>query len=1290
MRPESRLLLLSAADEAGLAGRLESLKGALAARRTDIDDIAFTLATSRRSFAHRAALVLPPLPPDGPEPVEAVAALRLEQLERGVSKAAPADVAMMFPGQGSQFIGMGRELYTQHASFRQIVDRCDELATPRIGLSLRELLFRGERGDSPDSKTLAQTAIAQPALFVIEYALAEVLRGYGVTPSVLIGHSIGEYTAACVAGVFEMEAALELVIERGRLMQSMPPGSMLAVRARPEVALGLLAGDRELLSQISLAAHNAPELSVVSGPSNAIGHFARLATEKGLESQALHTSHAFHSSMMEPIVDEFARAVERSGARDPRIAIVSGLTGKLLTAEQARSPQYWADQLRHAVRFADGVQALCDREERVLLEVGPGTALTTSAAKQTAGVRPRRMLETLGHPKLDRPALEATLRCLGKLWIEGVPVDFGAIYDGPSRKLVRLPTYPYNRSRHWLSVQRAAAGALAQEVMTVRQSVAVSNGHTVIVREATTTTEVAPTTPKELARTRLASVLESRLGRALAEGDLGRSFVENGFDSLGLTQLSGKINEAFGVRVPFRRFFEDLATPALLADLLAVESKKLVPPAPAAVAKAAALPAASGRVSVPSAAGLGLGVAASGALGLPSPAALSPAAVLTTDTLSSAGLAPGALSAALLNDVSVVALSERLERIERALEALVRQARPQNGAAEHSNGIAHHAAVAPSAAAVVVVEAPPVPSDRFEPTSAQREIWIASSVGGPAATLAYNECRAIALRGALDVAALGAALNELSERHEAMRQTFSADGASCITADSRPLELDRVDLRELPEAVRREELGVLEAKQTATPFDLTTGPLVRAQLVQLADDEHRLIFCAHHIVCDGYSFGLLTRELGELYSARVEGRAPALGAAESFARYAAGESAYEATPVASADKAFWVEHLKGLSEDLTLPSDAARPAVRTYDSARIDFALDGALVAKLRELAASSSTSTQTLLMAAFQLLLYSVSRQSDLVLGVPTSGQAAVGADVLVGHCVHVLPVRTLLDPSATFAAHAKQLQGVMLECLDHQRTTFSELLHELNRPRDPSRIPLIPVAFGMGRSLKRPAFSGLDTRLSVVPRVSESFELYVYLTEDRDGLEVSWSYNRNLFQLETIEQWQRCFGAILASLARAGTAQKLDEIEVLDARDRQRLLDFARGPQLVRAAHEPVGERIAARALAQPDRVAVIDSAGEHSYRELNARANQIGHYLRAQVSERNGLVAICLDRSVELVAALLGVWRAGLGYVPLDPGYPTGRIEMILEDGGGPLVLTSRTLADRTPERFRRVFI
>lgn len=1212
MTLESRLLLLSAQDDQALAGRLSGLKSVIAESRHDLADVAFTLATARREFSHRAVIVLP----QDVEPRAALDALSAAQLDRGVAPAEPADLVMMFPGQGSQFIGMGRQLYELHPRFRELVDRCDELAAPRLGLSLRELIFRGAREGS-DPETLKQTAIAQPALFVIEYALAEVLRGYGVEPSLLVGHSIGEYVAACVSGVFGLEQSLSLVIERGRLMQSMPPGSMLAVRARPEALAPLLG------SELDLAAHNAPELSVVSGPSEAIERFAARAAEAGFESQALHTSHAFHSSMMDPILEPFARAVEQAAPSAPRIPIVSGLTGAALTEVEARSPEYWANQLRRAVRFADGVRTLSDREARVLLEVGPSTALMTSAAKQTEGIRPRRLLETLGHPKLDRPAVDATLRCLGRLWMEGVPVDWNQVYDGPSRRLVRLPVYGFTRSRHWMSVPKA--GAADPAARPVAEPAAV---------QASPAPSDQSETPRAVARTRLAALLQSRLGRELREAELERSFVEIGFDSLALTQLSGKIRQEFGVRLPFRRFFEDIGTPAQLAELLAVEAKLSPPPRPR-----------------PSA-----------------PAALATSAVSGKPHSSNGAMESG----------SLLAISERLERLEK----LILERVPELSAG--TKGVNGHRAAADVKTAAVHE------AGGFEPTTAQREIWIASSVGGTAASLAYNECRALSFAGELDVPALVAALGDLSDRHEALRQTFSPDGGSCRTEHNRKLALETIDLEAFDEATRRQRLAELEGRETSTPFDLERGPLFRSRLVRLNAGEHVLLLCAHHVVADGYSFGLLTRELSELYNARREARAPDLPPAESFTEYAAEEQAYESSPVAEADQAFWLGHLKGQTEDLTLPTDAPRPAQRSYRATRSDFLLDGQVVARLREIAAKGSSSLQTLLMAAFQVLLFRLTRQADIVLGVPTSGQAAVGREALVGHCVHVLPVRVVLDPTATFAAHTRRLNGVFLDCLEHQRTTFSDLLPKLERPRDPSRIPLVQIAFGMGRSLKRPPFVGLDARLRVVPRVSESFELYMYLTEDGDSLESSWSYNSDLFSAETVARWQRSYAAILAGLCELGGEQTLDGIDVIDPVDRRSLLELARGPAVERSQHLPVADRIAERAQVHPERVALVDVAGSHSYADLDRRANRIANLLCRRIAAEDELVAVCLDRTADLVCALLGVWRAGKGYVPLDPGYPAARIEMIIEDAASPLVLTTRSLADRMPAGFRGLFL
>lgn len=1211
MISSGRLLVVSAKDPHALEARIASLAPVTSDERLELADVAFTLAKGRQAFVHRAALVLPP---KGSSSVTAEA-MHIERATAHVD----AEVAFMFPGQGSQFIGMGRELYVSVPEYKALFDECDAVLTPLLGASLGSVLF----DDDPDgsrAEFLKQTSIAQPALFVTEYALARVLQNCGVNAGILIGHSIGEYAAACLAGVFSLRDALELVVKRGQLMQSMPRGSMLAVHSRPEDVASLLAAHGEVATMVSLAAHNAPQACVVSGPSAAVDAFAHYLDANGVGHQALHTSHAFHSSMMDPILDEFELEVSKVERKPPTIPIVSGLTGEVLSTEQACSPNYWADQLRHTVQFARGVQTICSQPGRILLEVGPGTALVTSAAKQETVCPPLRLLETLGHPKLARPAFEALLRCLGRLWTLGVALDFDRIYEAHARRFVRLPTYPFTRSRHWQSVPT---------VLTANVTALDAASELEIFDEAP---EVPSNESANPSLTPLKALLEERLGRPLVEHEWTRSLIEIGFDSLALTQLSGKLLQNFGARVPFRRFFEDLDSPLRLSEYLIDEG---------------ALPRASQSAPQVTA--------------RPTPGIAPPERTTRTER-------PQQRAVPSAKRTDIEALSERLERIENLLNSLLGQ-RPEPSPSQPTS---------------------PSPPLRFEPTTAQREIWVAANVGGPNANLAYNECRAISFAGTLDVGALRRALATLIERHEALRQTFSADGSWCTTGEaaSESYELAIVDLRSYEQDAKQTALRELERRQVTTPFDLAAGPLVRVELVRTSDNDSTLLVCAHHIVSDGYSFGILTRELAELYSAQVERRQPELPRAESFAAYAERIHARDAQDKASIDH--WLAHLSGYSTDLTLPIDAPRPATRCYDSSRLDFALTEALASKLRAQAANARVSTQTLLMSAFQLLLHALTRQTDIVLGVPTAGQVNAGMEALVGHCVHVLPFRVQLELGSTFGAHAQRLNRTVLDGLEHQGTTFSELLEHLGRPRDQSRIPLIPVAFGMGRSLKYPKFSGLETNLRVVPRTSESFELYVYVTEDAGGLEVSWSYSSVLFEAATVAHWHRCFNAILNRIADAGLEQRLSDIDVLAPEDRQSILQLAQGPQCALTPHEPVAQRIATVAHAFPERVAVIDATGLHSYRAIDERANQMAHVLRRLVKPEASLVAVCLDRSVELVSSLIGVWRAGLGYIPLDPAYPATRIEMILEDAGAPLVLTSRALEDRTPAGVERVFI
>lgn len=1236
--PESRLLLVSAQDKRALQARIEQVAGFLEQTEHAIEDVAFTLATGRKAFTQRAAIVLP-------EVGSLAAALRADATQhivRGVSKPGTGEVAMIFPGQGAQFLGMGRHLYQTSERYREIFDRCDELARPRLNVNLRDLLLKpAGRDNTSRSDALTQTAVAQPALFIVEYAIARVLMDAGVKPQLLLGHSIGEYAAACLANVFELEAAIGLVCERGRLMQSMPPGSMLAIRTEPDQLSDLL------VDGIDLAAHNAPGLSVVSGPSDAVARVEAIAKERGLETRSLHTSHAFHSWMMEPILDEFARAVEQAGPRAPQIPLISTMTGHPLTNSEATSAEYWAKQLRNPVRFAEAAATACSTDQRVFVEVGPGVSLVTSVAKLTEiPHRPRKLIETLGHPKTDLSATEAVLTCLGQLWIENVELNFATLYRSDRRQLLRLPTYPYARKRHVISPPVPDG--------TARGATVAHAPHLDAPGAPTDAAQAEPSVDLEqTVLSQLSELLGARLGRTFVEDDMDRKFLELGFDSLALSQLAGKLKQQFQARVPVRQLFDKLGTPRLLAAHLATDaevSAKLRP---------------TSRGPIPSSASRAPSVAAR----LPSAAPLSSEIRPLRDET-----ALGEAGSPTWGEMS--AIIDRLARIEEML-------RPAGAAVETSS--------APAKEEDFVPPGYGDGSRAAELTSSQREIWVAARIGGTPANLSYNECRAFLFVGDLDILALETCLQELCDRHDGLRQTFSSDGEMCITHPKIDLVLAHNDLRTIEGSTEKKaHFQAAMRSQVETPFDLSTGPLIRGTLIRLNETERVLVLCAHHVAVDGSSWEVLIRELSEMYSAKVEGRPAQLPEAVPFKEYASTEQRYRASHQAREDGIFWQEHLKGQAEDLNLPTDRPRAAQRSFAATRLDQHLSEELVTQVRAAAAKASCTAQTFLFVAFQILLFRLTRQVDIVCGVPTSGQAAAGMDPLVGHCVHVLPIRALIDPARSVAEHISYVHGTMLDALEHQRATFSELLPKLSRPRDPSRPALIQASFGMGRSQKRPNFAGVETALRVVPRVSETFELYVYATEDKKGLEVSWSYNTDLFNAPTIELWQRCFAQIVSEMANGGLEATLAKLPILTENDRRQVLEAAQGPIVERPEYIPVHQAIQRQTQLSPQAVAVIDAAGPHSYTELARRANRIAHYLLSRNLEHNALVAVCLNRNMDLLATLLGVWRAGMGYVPLDPEYPSERIQTILEDAHAAYVITSHDLVDRVPAAFAPVCI
>ncbi|WP_394842169.1 amino acid adenylation domain-containing protein [Pendulispora brunnea] len=426
----AELLVVSARSGNGLA----AVSDALAARLEDdatlrLADTAFTLQMGRRAASHRRAIV-------ARSKAEAIAALRADraasQAQSAVGEAPP--VVFLFSGQGSQSAGMGRELYESVPAFARAIDDCARRLEPILGLDLKRVMFY-------ETEELDRTSLTQPALFVLEHALSQLWASLGIEPEAMIGHSVGEYVAACLAGCLKLDDALGLVAARGRLMEATPAGAMLAIPASEADV------QRWLGAEVSLAAVNADGQCVLSGSVSAIEQVEREAAAAGLQSRRLRGERAFHSHLMDGVLDAFRDVVARVSFSEPRVPWISNVTGTWITAAQAQDPNYWVQHLRQPVRFAEGVRALATRPDRIALEIGPGRTLTGLWQRTAAG-----------QALASMPFLEAA----GNLWVLGAPIDFTALAGTRRGRRVSLPATPFERQRHWLEPRpRKASNAPA-------------------------------------------------------------------------------------------------------------------------------------------------------------------------------------------------------------------------------------------------------------------------------------------------------------------------------------------------------------------------------------------------------------------------------------------------------------------------------------------------------------------------------------------------------------------------------------------------------------------------------------------------------------------------------------------------------------------------------------------------------------------------------------------------------------------------------------------------------------
>jgi amino acid adenylation domain-containing protein len=1278
------LLLLSARTETALETATDALAADLEAQPDrPFADVAFTAQVGRRAFAQRRVLVCR----DGDDARQALAARDPRRLLTARREPGKRPVAFLFPGVGDHYTGMARGLYTAEPTFREHLDRICDLFKPRLGGDLREalrvegdgqeetggpdlrsLLGRGphppnpplpspsqppgeggmenltlpkfplsraggagwERGLGGEGSGLARTLYAQPAVFAVEIALAHLWMEWGVVPDALFGYSLGEYTAACLAGVMPLEDAVLLVAERARLLDGLPGGRMLAVPlSEAEITPRLAAAG------LDLAAVNAPNVCVAAGPEDLVLAFRDQLAAEGIPSRLLTAEHAFHSRWMEPLAPALTRLARGLRLAPPKIPYISDVTGAWITAAEATDPGYWARHLCRPVRFAAGLAALWKDPARVLLEVGPGFGLSTLAMQSVGEESSERLvLPSLRNEHDHQPDEAFLLGTLGKLWLAGVEIDWQGFWRHEQRHRVRLPGYPFERSRFWIDLAPLDAPRAARP-----------SGET------------------------------ETISTALSGGD-------------GFTRARDR---APGRRLVLIEDDETARRIARLRELEALGAEVVVLTA----AEAAALPTETPVPARSSFGGRHARPRLSNAYVAPESAAEIRIAAIFEELLGIAGV--GAHDSFFdLGGHSLLA-TQVLARLRDRFGVELQL--PEMFAEPTAAGLARHVQVS---MALETPETPsrPVPVSRngdLPLSSPQERLWFLDRLmpGNPF----YNLAGGVLLNGPLQPAALRAAFAALLRRHEVLRTGFPEIAGRPLQGIEPEVDfvLPLIDLSALPAALRDPEANRIAADRVRQPFDLARPPLLRGTLLRLGTEgeAHALLYAIHHIVSDGWSLGILLREIAALYSSFASGTPfPLPPLPLQYADFAVWQRGWMTGDVLARQLGYWRDHLAG-APITEIPSDFPRPAIQTFRGATRRVSYPAPVAAAVTALARRSGASPFMVLLAGFLAVLARWTGQEDLVVGTPVANRRHSEVEGLIGLFVNTLVLRTDLtdlddlngDPSVRTLL--ERVKTVCLGAYAHQDLPFEQLVEELQPQRDLARNPLFQVVFNL---LNTPlgqtgdaAAESPDDRLTMTPLTpgggSSLFDLQGYVTHSDQGIDIAWEYATDLYAATTVERISRSLEAVLAIL-EAHPEVRLSDLPLLSDGERHQItaewndtsVDYPHGFCL--------HELFAAQAERTPNAVAAVYGDQQVTYRDLLDRTLRLAGHLAHLGVKPDGRVGVLLERSLEMIIGLLGVLQAGAAYVPLDSTLPAERLATMAAGAGLSAVLVQDRHAGLLP--------
>ena len=575
-------------------------------------------------------------------------------------------------------------------------------------------------------------------------------------------------------------------------------------------------------------------------------------------------------------------------------------------------------------------------------------------------------------------------------------------------------------------------------------------------------------------------------------------------------------------------------------------------------------------------------------------------------------------------------------------------------------------AAAVSAAPVEVIREAPL-------TEAQLEIWLSAQLS-PEASCSYNEAFTLELKGELNEGVLRDSIQKVIDRHDGLRATFDSEGKTVHFASELKVGIPKVDLSGEPDADGA--FAQIADEDAQTPFDLSAGPLVRARLVQLGPNRHKLLFTSHHIVCDGWSANVILDEVAKLYTAKLSNTIAKLDPVLPFAAYATKQRALAGTPEHAAVEAYWLEQFAERPPVLDLPTDRPRPALKGFAGSTERRKIGKGLYQSLKKAGAKQGCTLFSTLLSGFQALLMRLSGQDDVVVGIPAAAQSLEEGKSLVGHCVNFLPLRARLAEDETFAQLLSRGKRTLLDAYEHQEYTYGTLVRKLGIQRDPSRLPLIEVQFNLERVGAVLDFQGLTAEMDSCAKRYVNFDLFLNIVETEDGLVMDCDYNTDLFDQATVSRWLGHYETLLAGVA-GDMSRPVRRLPLLQQAEVEELV-FGRNCTEAQYSHQCVHELFEQQAASTPNEIAVVFGHETLTYAELQARSAEMAAFLQKQGAGRGQLVGICLERSAEMVVAILGVLRTGSAYVPLDPAYPKERLDFILGEAGVKVLLTQERVA------------